>query len=168
MVLEVVKNLVKSGGKPKVTRAQMLAAIPVRNSVVTWAREARDDRPEVALLRIPRRSDRFGNLIARLFQMPDSRKLELDEIGSDVWEMCDGTRTVEAIARSICDKYRLNRRQAETSVVAYLKSLHERNLVALTVKTAAASASATTRPAASSGAAKGAGVSGGRSKRRRA
>jgi len=167
MLFQVVKNLVKSGGKPKVTRAQMLAAVPVRNSAVTWAREARDDRPEVALLRIPRRSDRFGNVIARLFQMPDSRKLELDEIGSDVWEMCDGARTVEAIARSICDKYRLNRRQSETSVVAYLKSLHERNLVALTVKSAAA-VSSTARPAATSGPAKGTGGSGGRSKRRRA
>ncbi|MES2463197.1 MAG: PqqD family protein [Armatimonadota bacterium] len=126
-----IKNMV-SGNRPKVTRAQMLGAIPVRNATVQWARETRDDsRPNIALLRIPRRADKFGNTIARLFKLPEFRKLELDEIGSDVWEMCDGTISVDAVTRAICTKYRLNRRQAEASVAAYLRMLAERRLVAL-------------------------------------
>ena len=126
-----IKNMV-SGNRQKVTRAQMLGAIPVRNPNVEWARETRDEsRPNVALLRIPRRSDKFGNTIAKLFKLPSHRKLELDEIGTDVWEMCDGSISVDAVTRAICTKYRLNRRQAEASVTAYLRMLAERRLVAL-------------------------------------
>lgn len=134
-MFSTLKNMVTGGGKPRVTRAQMLAAVPVRNGAVQWARETRDEeRPDVALLRIPRRADRFGNAVAKVFKLPDFRKLELDEIGSDVWELCDGTQTVDQVTRAICAKYRLNRRQAEASVTAYLKQLAERRLVALHVR----------------------------------
>lgn len=126
-----IKNMV-NGNRPKVSRAQMLGAIPVRNGTVEWARETRDEsHPNVALLRIPRRADKFGNTVAKLFRLPEHRRLELDEIGSDVWEMCDGTVSVDALTRAICTKYHLNRRQAEASVTAYLKMLAERRLVAL-------------------------------------
>ena len=78
---------------------------------------------------MPRRSDKVGDLIARWFKLPDHKKIELDEIGSDVWEMCDGRATVEALSRAICASYRLNRRQGETSVTAYLRMLAQRRLV---------------------------------------
>lgn len=118
--------------KPKLSRAQILGARPVRNPVVEWAREQRDpDRPATALLRVPRRKDRWGNFVARMMKLPDHRRLELDEIGSDVWEMCDGTMNVEALTKAVCAKYHLNRRQGETSVTAYLRMLAERRLVAL-------------------------------------
>jgi hypothetical protein len=118
--------------KPKVPRAIVLAARPVRNPLIEWERESRENLSEtVALLRIPRRKDRFGNIVAKLFRLPDFRKLELDEIGSDVWEMCDGGNSVEAVTKAISTKYRLNRRQAETSVTAYLRMLAERRLILL-------------------------------------
>jgi hypothetical protein len=130
VIIDFLKERVS--GKPKVSRAQVLASRPVRNPLVAWEREARyEEAPPLALLRIPRRSDRFGNLVAQLFRLPDFRKLELDEIGSDVWEMCDGTNTVESLTKAVCTKYRLNRRQSETSVTAYLRMLAERRLIAL-------------------------------------
>jgi len=126
------------GVKPKVSRAQVLGARPVRNPVVTWERRPRlddfDDREEdapVVLLRVPRRSGRWPDFVARVFRLPEARKIELDEMGSDVWEMCDGTTTVEALTRAVCAKHHLNRRQAEASVTAYLRMLAERRLVAL-------------------------------------
>jgi hypothetical protein len=138
-----------TGKKPTVSRVQVLGARPVRNPLVEWTREKRsgsaegDDAPEVALLRVPRRKDRLGNVVAKLFKLPDFRKLELDEIGSDVWEMCDGSHSVEALTKAVCAKYRLNRRQAEASVTAYLRMLAERRLIALrTNKSAAAGAAA--------------------------
>jgi hypothetical protein len=133
MILKTIKERV-TGTKPKFTRAEVLAARPHRNPAIEWNREVlRDGEPAVALLIIPRRRDRWGNVAAKLFRLPDGRKLELDEIGSDVWEMCDGTYTVEAVTKAICAKYRLNRRQGETSVTAYLRMLAERRLVALRV-----------------------------------
>ena len=120
------------GSKNKPTRAQVLAARPLRNPGVVWEREKRnEDQPSVVVLQIPRRHDRIANLAARLLKLPEYRKVELDEIGSDVWEMCDGDTSVDALTRAVCTKYRLNRRQAETSVTAYLRQLAERRLIAL-------------------------------------
>lgn len=103
----------------------------MRNPGVVWSREAKEGKPATVLLKVPRRADRIGNLVARWFKLPDHKKIELDEIGSDVWERCDGATSVEAITRAICSQYRLNRRQGETSVTAYLRMLAQRRLIGL-------------------------------------
>ena len=131
MIIAFLKERL-GGSKPKVARSEVLAARPFRNPAVTWAREVRDENaPPIALLRIPRRKDKMGNLMAKIFRLPEFRRMELDEIGSDVWELCDGETSVETLTKAVCDRYKLNRRQAETSVTAYLKMLAERNLIAL-------------------------------------
>lgn len=125
-----------AGGRPKVSRNAILASQPIRNPSVLWERgRLHEDQPKVVLLRVPRRSDRYGNVVAKLFRLPTHRKIELDEMGSDVWEMCDGTLTVDALTRAVCAKYHLNRRQGEASVTAYLKMLAERRLLALRTRT---------------------------------
>ena len=124
-----------TGKRPEFSRSEVLAAIPLRNPRVEWERLTPDpEDPEsvpVIRMKIPRRADRMGNLAAKIFRLPDFRKMELDEIGSGVWDMCDGTRTVEDITKALVSGYRLNRRQAEASVTAYLKMLAERRLIAL-------------------------------------
>lgn len=129
-MLQALKD--KISGKPKITREQMLSVRPVRHPKIEWAREPRkSDEVVVALLRIPRMRGRWADLMAKWLQIPDFKKVELDEIGSDVWEMCTGTSSVEAIAKAIGTSYRLNKRQAEVSVTAYLRMLAERRLIAL-------------------------------------
>ncbi|GAB4452577.1 MAG: hypothetical protein OHK0029_03750 [Armatimonadaceae bacterium] len=149
-----------TGKKPQISRGQVLSARPLRNPKVEWTKEQKDEagsRP-VALLQIPRRSDKLGNAMARVFRLPDTRKLELDEIGSDVWEMCDGDTTVEEITKALTVQYRLNRRQAETSVTAYLRMLAERRLIVLKATRETASGSPT-KAARSGRSGKGAGRS---------
>jgi hypothetical protein len=120
------------GRKPKVSRAEVLGARPVRNPAVEWERGVwHEGRPAVVLLRVPRRADRWGNFLARAFKLPTHRKIELDEMGSDVWEMCDGGVTVDVVTRKVSQRYQLNRRQAEASVTAYMRMLAERRLLAL-------------------------------------
>lgn len=136
------------GKKPEVSRTIVLAALPVRNPQVEWERVRKDADEEsttdedeapaevgtaeaLVLIKVPRRKDRLGNLTAKIFRLPEFRNLELDEIGSDVWELCDGKHSVEDLTGVLVKKYRLNRRQAETSVTAYLKMLAERRLIAL-------------------------------------
>ena len=147
-MLEALKERI--AGKPKITREQMLCVRPQRNPKVEWAREPRrSDEALVALLRIPRLRGRWADLVAKWLTVPDFKKVELDEIGSDVWEMCDGSHTVETIAKAIGVSYRLNKRQAEVSVTAYLRMLAERRLVATRspTKSSAAGAKATRKRA---------------------
>ena len=118
--------------KPKYTREQMLGARPTRHPQIEWNREPRkSDSVSVVLLKIPRMRSKWADLAAKWLQVPDFKKIELDEIGSDVWEMCDGAHNVEAIAKAIGTAYRLNKRQAEVSVTAYMKMLAERRLLGI-------------------------------------
>lgn len=128
------------GRKNRPSRAQVLAARPLRHPKVEWSREPTRDSalPDLVLLRVPRRHDRWGDLMARWFKLPEFKRIELDQIGSDVWELCDGTRSVEVISRRISENYKLNKRQAQTSVTAYLKMLADRRLIGLQSATVAA------------------------------
>ena len=83
---------------------------------------------------MPRRQDRLGRLLGRVFPMPDRKTIELDEFGAEVWEMCDGAHSVEQLVTHTCGKYKLNRRQGEVSVVAFMKMLTQRRLIGFPTK----------------------------------
>ena len=61
------------------------------------------------------------------------RRMWLDSVGREVWELCDGERTVESIVDAFARNERLTFHEARISVVQYLKELMKRGLVALSV-----------------------------------
>jgi hypothetical protein len=59
------------------------------------------------------------------------KKIDLDKIGTTVWEACDGQNTVEDIARILREKYNMVMKEAETSLIVYLEQLAKRGFVVL-------------------------------------
>ena len=59
------------------------------------------------------------------------RKLQLDTLGTSVWQMIDGHMTVNDIIHAFQTEHTLNRREAEISVSAFMKELGKRGLVAM-------------------------------------
>jgi len=116
--------------KPKLTREQSLSAIPVRNQAI---KVDRDDAGLVSIS-IPRRKAWWVDALARVFYVPDAKKIGLDEIGSYVWDLCDGTRDVRTVIAEFAKKYKLNRKEAELSMLTYLKQLGKKRLIALMIK----------------------------------
>lgn len=116
--------------KPALDRAQALHTRPIRNPRLEWERMEDGD----VHLRIPRRKDRVARVLCYLFRAPEYKEIVLDEVGSDIWELCDGDRDVDAIVSATCSKYKLTRRECETSVAAYLKMLGDRKLVGFMLK----------------------------------
>ena len=98
---------------------------PVRNSAIEWERSADGE----TMLRIKRREDRTGKWMTFLFRVPDAKRVQLDEVGSFVWDLCGGENTVEEIVRKTAIQYRLNRREVEVSVTTYLQMLAERHYI---------------------------------------
>lgn len=98
---------------------------PVRNQLVEWETNEEGE----ALLKIPMRKSRRGKLLGMVFQMPQTRGVQLDEVGTFVWSLCDGNQTVEGIVKQTCKQYKMNRREVEVSVTSYLQMLAERNLI---------------------------------------
>ncbi|MBN1193622.1 MAG: PqqD family protein, partial [Coriobacteriia bacterium] len=90
----------------------------------------RNEEGEICLY-LPRRKDRFARALMFIFRAPPEKEIVLDEVGSDVWELCDGENSVEAIVSVVSKKYKVTRRECETSIGVYLKTLGERHLVGL-------------------------------------
>lgn len=122
-----------AGRKPKIERKDALAIVPVRHPLVTWERTDNE-----VVLRIPLRDDKIARAVKAIMKamrvardLPDSRQVGLDEVGSFVWELCDGKRTIDGIVTGLSKEYKLTRREAEASVTMFLQTLAKKNLIGL-------------------------------------
>jgi hypothetical protein len=111
------------------TRDQSLASIPLRNEAVG---AERTDAGETRLV-VPRRDAWWVGVLARVFYIPKQRRITLDEVGSYVWELCDGRHDVRRIVKALSARYKLHRKEAEVSVVAYLRELAKKGLIGIAV-----------------------------------
>ena len=125
--IQSLSRYIPRKNRPQLTREQALAVRPLVNPLLVSKRNEKDE----VVLEIPIRQDRVGKVLGRFFGTPKRKELVLDEVGSTVWGLCDGEHTVGFIVGEMCRKYKLNKREAETSVTMYLKMLAERNLVGL-------------------------------------
>jgi len=115
--------------RPQLTRDDLLASRPVLNQAVSWSL---DDQQEVRI-EIPRRDVWWVNLLAKIIYTPKKRTIALDEVGSVVWKMIDERKTVQAMIGQLAAQYKLNRREAEAALIAYLRTLAKKNLVGFEV-----------------------------------
>jgi len=111
------------------SREQSLASVPVRNQAIE-TEETEDG--EVRLI-IPLRQTWWARVLARVFYVPKTRRIALDEVGSFVWGLCDGKHNIRQIIQALCQRYRLHRKEAEVSVVAYLRQLARKGIIAIAV-----------------------------------
>jgi hypothetical protein len=109
------------------TRAQAMAARPIRNPGLAW--HLNDEG--VAVVTLPRRDDTWGKLLAWLFMVPESRPVSLDHVGTAVWQMCDGEHSVHDIATALSERHKISTREAEVSLAEFLRMLGRRGMVAL-------------------------------------
>lgn len=105
---------------------------PIRNQAVTWE----EDAEGLVTIQMDFRRNRTGRLLGLLFYIPKERKrtFELDAIGSFVWERCDGKKNVTKLTAELSKQYNLSRREAEVSLLTYLKTLADRNLIGFVMR----------------------------------
>jgi hypothetical protein len=110
---------------PPPDRAALLAALPQRN---TLAHESART-PTSLRLTAPLRPSGFR---AFLSKAPTEKSFDLDQLGLWTWDHLDGRTTIAALIQNFATAHRLNLREAEVSLLAFLKTLTQRNLIALT------------------------------------
>jgi hypothetical protein len=59
------------------------------------------------------------------------KKLQLDALGTEVWELMDGATRVRDVIRQFAAKHRLQQREAELAVTRFLRELGKRGLIGL-------------------------------------
>ena len=67
-----------------------------------------------------------GNSVQR-----SKRKLQLDALGTAVWNLLDGRRTVRQVVDNFSRKHRLHPKEAEAAVTQFIRELGRRGLIGL-------------------------------------
>jgi hypothetical protein len=115
--------------QPALTREQAFQAWPVRNPDL----QVHTGDDGLVTVELPRRKDWMGGVLGVVFSVPQSKPVQLDEVGSFVWGLCDGEHTVTDIATELVNEYKLNRREVEVSLTQYLQTLGKRGMVGFAV-----------------------------------
>lgn len=99
----------------------------MRNPAIVWSEQ---DNGRVLLV-VPLAMRPWMRLARAFMPVPTERKVELDEVGSDVWRWCDGERTVREVVRELARCHKLHQREAEVSLTQFLQTLARRRFVGL-------------------------------------
>ena len=113
------------------TREQALACTPVINNVIDW--EILDSglvQVEYVLLLKPFLISIFKRF-DKSSSAPPSRKLQLDTMGSQVWQMLDGKRTTAELIEDFAHIHQISVPEAEQPITIFLRELGKRGLIAL-------------------------------------
>ena len=113
------------------TRSEALKFTPVSSILI---QENRLETGEVILTYpvvirpwIDRVIKRFGGKENKAIK----KKLQLDELGTAVWEQINGERSVRQVIQWFAKKYQLHNKEAEVSVSRFIRELGKRGLIGL-------------------------------------
>ncbi|HIE43761.1 MAG TPA: PqqD family protein [Candidatus Omnitrophica bacterium] len=113
----------------RLTREEALMAKPVKNINIRWKK---NEKGEV-LLYLSRKKSKIINLLSRIFFIPEEKIINLDKVGTYVWELCNGENSVKEIVVSLQKKFNLNFKESEVSTLEYLKKLAQRGIIGLAI-----------------------------------
>lgn len=111
------------------TKDDIMKSRPIRNSVIKWEQS---EKGEVSLI-IPQKNVLWVRIISKIFMLPNSRVVILDEVGSFVWSLCDGYNSIDTIVKALCNRYKLTHKEAETSLLEYFRKLGRRGIIGFAV-----------------------------------
>ena len=107
---------------------RMLRATPVRNAAASVQRRS-DDEVRIS---IPRRRPRYlAAPLTWIVRPKPTRTVILDRLGTQIWEGCDGKRSVEDVVDSFAQTHRLSFHESRVAVAGYIKTLIERGALAI-------------------------------------
>jgi Coenzyme PQQ synthesis protein D (PqqD) len=120
----------KSGGN-HLSRTEALEYTPAKSSQISEIRLETGEviveypltvRPWIAAI-----ANRLGG-----DQKPkQTKKLQLDAMGTSVWDLVDGNRSVRMIIQIFAEAHRLENKEAEISVTSFIRQLGQRGLLGL-------------------------------------
>ena len=115
----------------EISRFEALNCIPVKN---LQAREIRGEAGLVLLCYPVEIRPWIAGWIRRLGGSSDgvrTKKLQLDELGTAVWDLLDGNRSVGQVIQRFTTMQRLHPKEATVAVTLFLRELGKRGLIGL-------------------------------------
>jgi glutathionyl-hydroquinone reductase len=102
----------------------VLDYIPIRSTKITY------NKKENGLIEIilPRNSI-VERITRKLFFTPDKYRVELDKMGTFVWEQIDGQRTIYEIAMSVQERFKEEAEPLYERLLQYINILKNNNFI---------------------------------------
>ncbi len=116
--------------KIKLTKDDIMNSIPLKNESLEY--EKNEQGETVVIMK--RKFTWWLKILSKLFYLSDRKVITLDELGTEILNMCDGKISFRNMVDRFSERYKLNLKEAETSIMAYLKSLSERKIIAFAIK----------------------------------
>jgi hypothetical protein len=116
---------------PRIPRNESLKCIPVKNIHV---KETRLETGEVLLSYPASLRPWMASLMSKFGGQTDkslTRKMQLDELGTEVWQLMDGQHSVEQVIQRLSQKYQLQPKETEVAVTHFLRQLGRRGVIGL-------------------------------------
>ncbi len=121
----------KKSGQSHLSRTKALEYTPVRSRQIS---EVRLDSGEVIIeypLIVKPWIAAVAKRLGGLQEKKQTKKLQLDVMGTSVWDLVDGERSVRMIIQIFAKTHRLENREAEISVTSFLRQLGQRGLLGM-------------------------------------
>ena len=112
-------------GRRKLTVEEALASRPVRNPAV---KEVTDEHENFTLVYRPQ-LPRWRQWVLWVIRSSGEFRFALDDNGARFWRCCDGQRTVREIVGDVQKWLKVGEKEAQASVLAFLRGLGLRGLV---------------------------------------
>ena len=116
---------------PTISRSEALNRIPSKNIQIT---EQRLETGEVLISYPVTIRPFFASLVRRFGgseEQVQTKKLQLDSLGSSVWDLLDGKRSVRQLINIFAETHQLQPREAEVAVTQFIRELGRRGLIGL-------------------------------------
>ena len=116
---------------PRISRSEALDRIPVKSRQIS---QNQLETGEVVISYPVTVRPLFAGLARRLGGQEvqtQMKKLQLDELGTSVWNLVDGNRSVRQLVKMFAETHRLETREAEVSVTQFMRELGRRGLIAM-------------------------------------
>ena len=121
--------------KPKknttLSRTEALACVPKQNDSTSWQELENGDIQFTYAIPLSRMFQAIHRRFSKNSVETATKKLQLDAMGSFVWRLIDGERSVGTIIKTFADEYKVSNQEAETAVTAFIKTLGQRGFIGL-------------------------------------
>ena len=115
----------------RVDRAAAFKFVPVKNTQIT---EERLENGEILIQYPVTMRPWIAGLVKRFSGSQEelrTKPLQLDQLGTEVWELIDGSRSVRRIIEMFAETHQLQIREAEVAVSQFIRLLGQRGLIGL-------------------------------------
>ncbi len=117
------------GTKAKIPYKKLLLAKPKKSENVEWDGDGTESLKVYAQFK----KNALVRLLSRFIEIPDERSFRFNTLGAMVWELCDGTHSVEEIKGIIMKRSKGDEKDIEKRLIRFINRLSANDLITLEV-----------------------------------